>query len=227
MGVSFAIPIETALKVSAQLRRHGAVTRGFLGIEAQPVSDILAASFDLEAPRGALVTAVHGESPASRAGIRPGDIVLAYGGKTIERPSDLVREVSDSAPGTRADVELWRRRAILHAAVIVAPAPDSASTRLPAPAPGRRTLGLVLTEVAPYARSELQIPCGLVVDRVESGGHPPMLQSGDVIVAVNDTQFATRAEFDRLVEARVGLPVALLVLRAGRAQYVALDTELL
>ena len=227
MGVSFAIPIEIALKVSAELRKHGAVARGFLGIEAQPVSEILAASFNLDAPRGALVTAVRGESPASRAGIRPGDIVLAYGGKAIEEPADLVREVSDTAPGTRADVELWRRSVRLHAAVIVASAPDTAAARPSPPDASRRTLGLVLTEMAAEERGALRIPGGLVVQRVEGAAGPASLQAGDVILAVNDAQFRTRAEFDRLVERRAGLPVALLVLRAGRSQYVALDAQLL
>jgi serine protease Do len=226
MGVSFAIPIETALKVGTELRKRGVVARGFLGIEAQPVSDVLAASFNLDGPRGALVTAVHGQSPASRAGIRPGDIVLAYGGKAIDEPADLVREVSDTAPGTRADVELWRRSVLLHAAVIVESVPDSGVARRAEQESSRRGTGLVLTEIAPEQRTELKIPFGLLVQRAEALPAEGTLQPGDVIVGVNDTRFATRAEFQRLLAQRSG-PVALLVLRSGRSQYVALNAELL
>jgi serine protease Do len=227
MGVSFAIPIEIALKVSEELRSRGSIARGFLGIETQPVSEVLAASFNLDQARGALVTAVRSHSPASRAGIRPGDIVLAYRGKSIDEPFDLVREVSDTAPGTRTDVELWRRNALLHAAVTVDSPPDRASAQ-PAMASeaAKRTIGLVLTEVGPEGGAP-EFPCGLLVQRAGGLAGPSRLQRGDVIVAVNDTQFGTRAEFDRLVEARAGLPVALLVLRSGRAEYVALESEAL
>jgi serine protease Do len=228
MGVSFAIPIEIALKVSDELRSRGTIARGFLGIETQPVSEVLAASFNLEQARGALVTAVSSHSPASRAGIRPGDIVLAYGGKSIDEPFDLVREVSDTAPGTRTDVQLWRRNALLHAAVTVEFPPDRASLHpTPAPDAAKPTMGLALTEVQPDQRGGPGFPCGLLVQRAGILTGPSSLQRGDVIVAVNDTQFDTRAEFDRLVEARAGLPVALLVLRAGRTQYVALESEAL
>jgi serine protease Do len=223
MGVSFAIPIETALKVSKELRMRGSVARGFLGVETQPVSDVLAASFNLEPARGALVTAVRGQSPASRAGIRAGDIVLAYDGKAIGQPGDLLREVSDTAPGTRADVELWRRNETLHAAVVVDAVPEAARDYSKAPdGSAKRTLGLVLTEV-PLER----FSCGLLVRRADGRASPGRLQSGDIIVAVNDAQFETRDEFDRLVDARAGTPVALLVLRSGRSQYVALESEAL
>src|SRR5690606_30234486 len=160
MGVSFAIPIETALAVSMALRERGAVARGFLGIEAQPLSDVLAASFNLDEPRGALVTAVRRESPASRAGIRPGDAVLAYAGKVIDEPADLMREVSDTAPGTRADVELWRRNARLHAAVIVAPVPEGPAAEPATPDAAPATGSLVLAELAPEQCGALQIPFG-------------------------------------------------------------------
>jgi serine protease Do len=228
MGVSFAIPIETALEVSKQLRIRGRIARGFLGIEAQPVNEVLAASFNLDAARGALVTAVRSQSPASRAGIRPGDIVLGYGGKSIEEPSDLMREVSDTTPGTRTDLELWRHNALLHAAITV----DSAAQWGPAH-PGaaagtaKRTIGLVLTEVAPTEGDARKFSCGLLVERAGAIARPETLQTGDVIIAVNDTQFDTRAQFNRLVEARAGQPVALLVLRSGRSQYVALESEAL
>ncbi|MPZ42673.1 MAG: PDZ domain-containing protein [Betaproteobacteria bacterium] len=228
MGVSFAIPIETALEVSKQLRSRGSIARGFLGIEAQPVSEVLAASFNLDPARGALVTAVRSQSPASRAGIRAGDIVLGYGGKSIEEPSDLMREVSDTAPGTRTDVELWRRNALLHAAIIVDSASEWASAHSGVVAgAAKRTIGLVLTEVAPGERDARKFSCGLLVERADDMARPGTLQSGDVIVAVSDAPFRTRAEFDRLVEARAGQPVALLVLRSGRSQYVALESEAL
>ena len=228
MGMSFAIPIETALEVSKQLRSQGRIARGFLGIEAQSVSEAMAASFNLEAARGALVTAVRSQSPASRADIRPGDIVLGYGGKSIEEPSDLMREVSDTAPGTRTDLELWRRNVLLRAAITLDSAAEWASVHSGiAAGAAKRTIGLVLTEVAPDEHDGRKFSCGLLVQRADTIARPGSLRSGDVIVAVNDAQFDTRAQFDRLVEARAGRPVALLVLRSGRSQYVALESEAL
>jgi serine protease Do len=229
MGVSFAIPIETALKVGKALRERGSIARGFLGIETQPVSEVLAASFNLEQARGALVTAVRSQSPASRAGIRAGDIVLGYAGKSIEEPADLVREVYDTAPGTRTDIELWRRNVLLHADVIVASAPEPARAhREVADSAVKRTLGLVLTEIPSEQRGmRADFPCGLLVQRQDGRVAPDTLQNGDIIVAVNDARFDNRAEFDRLVDARSGRPLALLVLRAGRSHYVALESELL
>jgi serine protease Do len=126
MGVSFAIPIETALRVGHELRRQGQVTRGYLGVEMQPLDRPLAASFGLEAPRGVLVTAVAEDSPAQRAGIQSGDIILAFGGKRIEGPADLVQKVAQTPPGDDAQLEIWRQQRRLHADVVVETEPNSA-----------------------------------------------------------------------------------------------------
>src|SRR5690606_1601184 len=89
----------------------------------------------------------------------------------------------------------------------------------------QRAMGLVLTELAPEERRALDVPCGLKVQHADGVPRPGTLQAGDVIVAVNETRFATRAKFDRLVGARADPPLALLVHRSGRSRYVALESK--
>jgi serine protease Do len=125
MGVSFAIPIETALEVSRELRRRGHVARGYLGIGTQALDQPLADSFGLEGTRGALITSVADGSPAQRAGIVSGDVILAYAGKRIREPADLAREVAQSPPGSGAQIEIWRRQERLQTAVVLDAEPDA------------------------------------------------------------------------------------------------------
>jgi serine protease Do len=226
MGVSFAIPIETALKVSAQLRTRGYVARGTLGVETQAISDVLAASFGLDSARGALVTVEQPGSAAVRAGIHLGDVVLAYAGQPIERPDDLARAVENTPPGTRAEVTLWRRNARLVAMAVVDPAPSEASEA----APGMQYAAtpaapLLLTEAPLDQCRSLNIEYGLVVHASNPPGAAPELEPGDVIVAVNEQSFRTRREFDRLLGERrsTAAPPAVLVVRAGRSLYVPLE----
>src|SRR5579859_7898286 len=94
MGVSFAIPIEVALDVAKQLQAHGKVTRGRVGIGMQPVTKELAESFKLDAATGAVVTAVERESPADKAGIQVGDVILQYNGRKIDDPNELPRQIA-------------------------------------------------------------------------------------------------------------------------------------
>ena len=124
MGVSFAIPIETAIRVGDELRQHGTVTRGFLGIETQPLTLRLAMAFGSEQVRGALVIGVAGGSPAGGAGIRLGDIVLSYAGKPVDGPQELSSAVSDSVPGRYVDIEVWRLGERLRIRVRIAATPD-------------------------------------------------------------------------------------------------------
>ena len=108
MGVSFAIPIEVALEVGKQLRAEGKVTRGRLGVRIQPMTKELAQSFKLESAEGALIATVEPGSPADKAGLKPGDVVLAFNGQKIDDPNKLPRLVAETKPGQSAALRIWR-----------------------------------------------------------------------------------------------------------------------
>src|SRR4030095_14173524 len=108
MGVSFAIPIEVALDVSKQLRESGKVTRGRLGVQIQALTPELAKSFKLENTKGVLVTTVEPGGPAAKAGVQPGDVILAFEGKPVESASELPRIVAATKPGSSVTLDLWR-----------------------------------------------------------------------------------------------------------------------
>jgi serine protease Do len=123
MGVSFAIPIELALKVGAELRERGFVTRGRIGVAVQPLTQAAAAAAGLADRRGAFDASVEAGGPAHKAGIAAGDVVLAFGGAPVADDADLARRVADARPGTTARAELSRggRRLAVDVAVAAAP----------------------------------------------------------------------------------------------------------
>jgi serine protease Do len=108
-GLSFAIPIDVAMKVERQLVDHGKVSRGRLGIGIEPVTAELAQTLGLDKPKGALVGSVQRRSPADKGGLTPGDVVLQFNGKTIERANELPPLVSDLTPGTNVTLQVWRQ----------------------------------------------------------------------------------------------------------------------
>ena len=113
MGVSFAIPIEVAMKVKDDLQKFGKVSRGRLGVTVQPVNPALADSFGLKGPQGALVNAVEPGSSAAKAGLAAGDVILGINGRVIEQPADLVRAIGDAKPGQSVTLKVWRKGASL------------------------------------------------------------------------------------------------------------------
>src|SRR5687767_14556115 len=166
MGVSFAIPIETALAVSKQLQSEGKVTRGRLGVRIQPMTKELAQSFKLDSPDGALIAAVEPGGPADKAGLKPGDVVLAYNGQKIDDPNKLPRLVAETKPGASATLRVWRdgkaeevkfTAAELMSEIKAAKAPQEKAGK-----PNR--LGLVVSELPAAQRRALGIAYGLVVE---------------------------------------------------------------
>jgi serine protease Do len=223
MGLSFAIPIDVAMHVEDQLQHYGKVTHGRLGVTIQEVNQNLAESFGLKKAEGALVSAVENGSPAAHAGIKSGDIILAFDGKTIDRSSALPLLVGEMKPGQIATARIWRDggERTVNVTVGAAPAESVASAETPSGANSGR-LGLVVRPLTSEERDQIHAKGGLVVQ--ESGGAAAKagVQPGDVILALNDRPVMSVHELRRLIE-KSGKHVALLVERNDSKIYVPVD----
>jgi serine protease Do len=200
------------------------VTRGRLGVRIQPMTKELAQSFKLKEPNGALIATVEPGSPADKAGLKAGDVVLAFNGQAIDDPSKLPRLVAATKPGQSATLKIWRdakaEEVKFTAAELVAenraakPTPDKATK------PNR--LGLVVSELPPAQRRALGIDCGVVVESADASRTP--LRPGDVIVGVGRESFKRLEDFNRLIgEPKPGDTVALLVRRGEATVYVPVE----
>jgi serine protease Do len=224
MGVSFAIPIELAMEVSAQLREHGRVTRGRIGVQIQPMTPELARSFGLDAAKGVVIASVERDGPAERAGLRPGDIVLSYDGKPITGAEDLPRLVAGTRPGTAAKMEVWREGQRSEVTVTVGefPSEPSASSRAPDEAQPN-SAGLVVRPLSRAQRRELGIDGGVLVEAAEGPAAQAGLRPGDIIVAVGRSAVeGPRQLEDLLGRLPPGSVVAVRAIRQGLALFVPL-----
>lgn len=227
MGLSFAIPIEVAMDVAKQLQSSGRVTRARLGVRIQELTPELARSFGLDGASGVLIAGVETGSPAAKAGLQPGDVILKFNDKAIASAQELPRLVAGSRPGTNAALEVWRKgaREQITAALGEMPA-DTAATR-PAAAPQSppNTLGLVVSELPPPARKALGVEYGLVVEAVEGAADTPM-RRGDIILGVNQEKLTSLEQFNRLLsKQKAGGAVALLVRRGDDLLYVPMKVR--
>jgi serine protease Do len=222
-GLSFAIPIDVAMKVEKQLVDHGKVSRGRLGITVQEVSGELAETFGMDKPQGALVNSVERGSPADKAGIQPGDVVLQFNGSPISRSGDLPPLVSDVTPGSKANVTVWRKGKTQSLQVRVGELEDEQSAsgeKTDAPAGG---LGLAVRPLTPKERSQAQVVSGLVVEEVKAGpAQRAGIQTGDVILAVNG-ELVSSVEQLRAQTKKGDKKIALLVQRGDERIYVPLN----
>jgi serine protease Do len=221
-GLSFAIPIDVAMEVVAQLRAHGKVTRGRIGVRLQEVTAELARAFRLPRASGALVVEVFRGSAAERAALLPGDVVMRFGGRPVETDADLVRLTASAKPGTTVEVELVRFGAPMTARVRV---DEARSTARPATTlePERDLLGLQLAPLTARQRERLRVEGGVVVERPGEGGGRAGLLRGDVILSVNGKSVSSPEVFRALLQAAgKGATVALLVQRDGIRQFVPL-----
>ena len=227
MGVSFAIPIEVALEVSRQLKAEGKVTRGRIGLAIQPMSKELARSFGLDSDSGAIIVALESGGPAQKAGAKIGDVVLEWNGEPIDDPNEFPRLVAASKPGSLAHMVLWRdgKRRTLELRVAEVAAEAAASVReAPAKEEDAR-LGMAVRELLPAERSAMGVDYGLfVVDVAQRSGPGAAILPGDIILGVNQSRFASKQEFDKLLARhRKGDMVALFVRRGDASLYVPLE----
>ena len=227
MGISFSIPIDEAIRVSDQLRQSGRVSRGRIGVEIDQVSREVAESLGLGAARGALVRGVQAGSPAEKAGIEAGDIIVKFDGKTIERTSALPRLVGSTKPGTRSTLTVFRRGANRDIAVTIAEieAEDSAAAGKPdkpAAASGAgKLLGLAVSDLTAAQKKELKLKGGVRVDAATEGAARAGVKEGDVILSIGNTEVSNVREFDAAIGKLDRSKVASVLVRRGDwAQYL-------
>jgi serine protease Do len=225
MGLSFAIPIDVAMDVAEQLKTRGKVNRGRLGIAIQEVTSDLAESFGLSEPKGALVADVEAGSPAEKAGVQVSDIILKFDGKTVNSSIDLPRMVGATKPGAHSTLTIWRKGAQRELSVSIGEMSDE---KLAAKAPEAKKAnraGLAVSELTREQKSILKISNGVLVEEASGAASRAGIQSGDVIVAVNNQEVNTPEELARLVNDTSRKSAALLVKRGDEAHYVSLRLE--
>ncbi|MDR2239484.1 MAG: DegQ family serine endoprotease [Zoogloeaceae bacterium] len=232
MGVAFAIPIDVAMDVQNQLRATGRVSRGRIGVVIQELTKELAESFGLPKPGGALVSAVEKESPADKAGVEVGDVILKFDGKAVNASNDLPRIVGATKPGSKASLQVWRKGNTRDLTVTVGEIPEEKMARQdgkrakPTETAANR-LGLILSELTAEQKRELKIANGLLIEDIRANGNQADLRPGDIILAIAykgiNTEVKTVEQFNKLLsQIDKSATFTLLVKREEQQTYIIL-----
>ncbi|MDD2320683.1 MAG: DegQ family serine endoprotease [Geobacteraceae bacterium] len=226
-GIGFAIPINMAKQVVAQLISKGTVSRGWLGVSIQPVTEEIAASFGLKKAAGALVNEIIGGSPAAKAGIRQGDIIIAINGREIKDVSHLQRLVGEVPVGTRVEVKVFREGKEVKLPLVIGNAESAAAKQGKTDqAPPAMWLGMSVEELPREMRASGI--SGVIITGVDPEGSAAQagLQQGDIIVSINRKKVASLAEYARLVAESEKKGSAVLLVKRGNASiYFVLKTR--
>ncbi|MDA9063869.1 Do family serine endopeptidase [Pseudomonadales bacterium] len=226
MGLSFAIPIDVAMEVVAQLKDKGAVARGWLGVLIQRVDRDLAESFGMDRAAGALVTQVFANSPASKGGLREGDIIVSFDGKPIDLSSDLPHVVGRTRAESEVDVVVVRgnKRQTLKVKVGLLDVADIQAPGGPGIIDNSNLLGLDVRDLSADEQAALGLDKGLLVVRVTDGpGRAAGISRGDVITTINSEWVGSAKSFGEMVEKLprdVAIPVR--IVRNQRPEFLVI-----
>ncbi len=231
MGISFAIPIDEAANVSNQLRASGRVQRGRLGVGIGEVTKEVAESLGMAKPQGAFVSSVEAGSPAEKAGIEAGDIILKFDGKTIEKSSDLPRTVGGTKPGTHSTLSLLRRGVTKDIAITVgefeADKPTAKAAATPEKKPETNAavqlLGLTVSDLSEAQKKELKMRGGVRVDAVAEPALRAGIREGDVITQIANNEVTDSKSFAQIVgKLEKSKAVSVLLRRGDWSQYTVI-----
>ncbi|VVE88728.1 DegQ family serine endoprotease [Pandoraea bronchicola] len=221
-GLSFAIPIDMAMKVKSQLQQYGKVSRGRIGVAIQEVNQSLAKSFGLPKPTGALVSSIDKNGPAAKSDLKPGDVILAVNGTTIDDSVQLPEKIADMRPGQKATLTVWRNGAKQEVSVTVAALSEQKDVASNDDSATHGRLGLAVRELSPDEKRAAQVANGLLVARVGGPAEQAGVQPGDIILSLNGTPVTSASQLsDKLKKA--GNNVALLVQRDGQQIFIPVD----
>jgi serine protease Do len=206
MGISFAIPIDEAMRVADQLRTNGKMTRGRIGVALGEMTKEVAESLGLGKPRGAYVRNVEAGGPAAAGGIEAGDVILSFNGREIAKSTDLPRVVGDTKPGTAVPVQVWRKGASRELMVTVTDTESTQTANKKPDAPNANgstanVFGVNVSELSDAKKKDLNIKGGVEVAGLGDG---PLARAGvrpgDVIIRVGDADISGVKQFEALVK---------------------------
>ncbi len=227
MGVGFAIPSNLVESVAMQLIKNGEVTRGYLGIVIQPLTADLAKSFDVESSEGILVGQVSQDSPAARAGLRQGDVIVAYAGDAVKNIGSFRNHVALTEPGSREPITIVRDGKRQKLEVTIGALGEEQTLAQQGSQQSAPQLGLAVQTLTPELAQQFDATAseGVVVTAVQPGSVAASagIAPGTVILQVNRKQVTSAADFKRLVAASSNNKVLLLVRQNDTERFVVLS----
>jgi serine protease Do len=218
MGLSFAIPADVAVKVADQIKTHGKVQHGRLGVGIQGLDQSLAQSFGLKDANGAVVGTVEKGGPAEKAGFKAGDIIRKIDGTAVTDSTDVTSRVGNTAPGTKVAFEVWREGKTVELVATIGTLDEAKVASVKDDAEAKGKLGVAVRPLTPEEKKD-GAKSGVVVERAGGAAARAGVQAGDVIVGVGAAKVNSPEELKSLVD-KSGKTVALLIERQGRQIYV-------
>lgn len=219
-GLSFAIPIDIASKVRGQIVATGSATHARLGVTIQEVNQVLADSFKLPTPAGALVSNVEAGSPADTAGLKTGDVIRSVDGREIVSSGDLPAVIGLGTPGDKVQLEVWRQGQSQTVTATLGGTGDKDTQVAGNDAgPGQGKLGLALRPLQPQEREQAGVASGLVVQQAGGPAARAGVRAGDVLLAINGKAVTDIAQVQAAVAAS-DKSLALLIQREGNKIFV-------
>lgn len=205
MGISFAIPIDEAVRVSEQLKKDGRVTRGRIGVQIAEIPDEVVQALKLPETQGVQVNMVEAGGEAARAGILAGDVILAFNGRPVRKINELPRLIGETRPGTKVRLTIWRKGMTRDVSVTVGAVEDVVAKKRQEPAQAKQAgtvenrLGLAIADVPEGQMGRLQVKGGVLIAGVNQKAAVSGLRRGDIILRVNDTDVVNASQFRAVV----------------------------
>ncbi|MGE3348274.1 MAG: DegQ family serine endoprotease [Ramlibacter sp.] len=233
MGISFAIPMDEAIRVSDQLRATGRVSRGRIGVQIDQVTKDVAESIGLGKPVGALVRSVESGAPADKAGVEAGDIITRFDGKTIEKASDLPRLVGNTKPGSKSTLTVFRRGGSKDLSVTIGefeaekPVKKAVEKEVkPKASAAGQSVGLTVSDLTDAQKKEARLKGGVKVDAAVDAAARAGIREGDVIVAIGNVEIGNVKEFEAaLLKADRSKPLPVLLRRGELATFLLIRPQ--
>ena len=228
MGISFAIPIDEAMRVADQLKTSGKVSRGRIGVEIGGLTKEVAESLGLKNAQGAVVVRIENGSPAEKAGVQVGDVILKLNGNAVEKSADLPRLVGATKPGSKNTLSIWRKGAARDLTITVGEtdADNKVAQKTDKKAKkdqASNVLGLAVGDLTDAQRKEMPGGVGVVIEGVDGAGALAGLEAGDVILTMNNVDIKDAKQFNALVsKLDTKKAVVLLVRRDNVTQFVSI-----